>query len=100
MNCQRIVRIGVGIAQLLPDPEVQQHHNGQKPEGTTALRNEVETINRRRAGRAVSALLLYCGQAAMREFTSIKDQSLRPTTEKGRTYKLVDPTKNKSGAGE
>jgi len=35
-----------------------------------------------------------------REVTSIKDKTLPPTTEKGRTYKLVDPTKNKSGAGE
>ncbi len=35
-----------------------------------------------------------------REVTSIKDKTLPPTTKKGSTYRLVDPTKNKSGASE
>jgi hypothetical protein len=35
-----------------------------------------------------------------REVTSVKDKTLPPTTKKGSTYKLVDPTKNKSGAGQ
>jgi hypothetical protein len=35
-----------------------------------------------------------------REVTSTKDKTLPPTTKKGRTYKLVDPTKNKAGTGK
>ena len=33
------------------------------------------------------------------EVTSVKGEPLPPTTQKGSTYKLVDPTKNKSGMG-
>ena len=32
-----------------------------------------------------------------REITAVKDKPLPPTTQKGSTYNLVDPTKNKSG---
>lgn len=32
-----------------------------------------------------------------REVTSVKGEKLPPTTTKGSFYKLVDPTKNKSG---
>ena len=32
-----------------------------------------------------------------REITAVKGEPLPPTTKKGSTYKLVDPTKNKSG---
>jgi hypothetical protein len=32
-----------------------------------------------------------------REVTSVKGEPLPPTTQQGATYKLVDPTKNKSG---
>ena len=32
-----------------------------------------------------------------REITAVKGEPLPPTTNKGSTYKLVDPTKNKSG---
>jgi hypothetical protein len=35
-----------------------------------------------------------------REVTSIKDKTLPPTSKKGRSYTLVDPTKNKAGQGE
>jgi hypothetical protein len=35
-----------------------------------------------------------------REVTSVRGEPLPPTTKPGRTYKLVDPTKNKSGRGE
>ncbi len=35
-----------------------------------------------------------------REVTTTKGEPLPPTTEPGRTYTLVDPTKNKSGTGE
>lgn len=34
---------------------------------------------------------------AGREVTSVKGEPLPPTTLRGSTYKLVDPTKNKSG---
>lgn len=34
---------------------------------------------------------------AGREVTVPKGKTLPPTTQKGATYKLVDPTKNKSG---
>ena len=34
-----------------------------------------------------------------REVTSVKGESLPPTTKKGSTYKIVDRTKNKSGRG-
>ena len=32
-----------------------------------------------------------------REVTSVKGEKLPPTTKSGSTYKLVDPSKNKSG---
>ena len=32
-----------------------------------------------------------------REITAVKGEPLPPTTKKGSTYNLVDPTKNKSG---
>lgn len=32
-----------------------------------------------------------------REVTSVKGETLPPTTQHGATYKLVDPSKNKSG---
>lgn len=32
-----------------------------------------------------------------REITAVRGEPLPPTTKKGSTYKLVDPTKNKSG---
>lgn len=32
-----------------------------------------------------------------REITSVKGESLPPTTQQGASYKLVDPSKNKSG---
>ena len=32
-----------------------------------------------------------------REVTAVRGEPLPPTTKKGSTYKLVDPTKNKSG---
>jgi len=32
-----------------------------------------------------------------REVTSVKGESLPPTTQAGSSYKLVDPSKNKSG---
>lgn len=32
-----------------------------------------------------------------REVTSVKGEPLPPTTQQGASYKLVDPTKNKSG---
>ena len=35
-----------------------------------------------------------------REVTSTKGEPLPPTTKPGSTYKLVDPTKNKSGGGK
>ena len=34
-----------------------------------------------------------------REVTSVKGKTLPPTTVSGSTYKLVDPSKNKSGTG-
>ena len=34
-----------------------------------------------------------------REVTSVKGETLPPTTQSGSTYKLVDPSKNKSGRG-
>jgi hypothetical protein len=34
-----------------------------------------------------------------REVTSVKGEKLPPTTKPGSTYKLVDPSKNKSGRG-
>lgn len=34
-----------------------------------------------------------------REVTSVKGEKLPPTTKSGSTYKLVDPSKNKSGRG-
>jgi hypothetical protein len=34
-----------------------------------------------------------------REVTSVKGEVLPPTTTKGASYKLVDPSKNKSGRG-
>ncbi len=34
-----------------------------------------------------------------KEVTSVKGERLPPTPKKGMTYKLVDPTKNKSGRG-
>ena len=34
-----------------------------------------------------------------REVTVVKGEPLPPTTKKGSTYKIVDPTKNKSGRG-
>jgi hypothetical protein len=34
-----------------------------------------------------------------REVTTTKGEPLPPTTKPGRTYKLVDPSKNKSGRG-
>ena len=34
-----------------------------------------------------------------REVTSVKGESLPPTTKSGSTYTLVDPSKNKSGRG-
>ena len=34
-----------------------------------------------------------------REVTSVKGETLPPTTQPGATYKLVDPSKNKSGRG-
>lgn len=37
---------------------------------------------------------------AGREVTSVKGESLPPTTKRGSTYRLVDPTKNKSGRGK
>jgi hypothetical protein len=33
------------------------------------------------------------------ERTVVKGETLPPTPDKGQTYKLVDPTKNKSGNG-
>jgi hypothetical protein len=33
------------------------------------------------------------------EVTSVKGETLPPTTQSGSTYKLVDPSKNKSGKG-
>ena len=35
-----------------------------------------------------------------KEVTSVKGERLPPTPKKGMTYKLVDPTKNKSGRGQ
>jgi YjzC-like protein len=35
-----------------------------------------------------------------REVTVVKGEPLPPTTAPNRTYRLVDPTKNKSGAGK
>jgi hypothetical protein len=35
-----------------------------------------------------------------REVTVVKGEPLPPTTTPNRTYKLVDPTKNKSGQGK
>lgn len=35
-----------------------------------------------------------------REVTVVKGEPLPPTTAPGRTYKLVDPTKNKAGSGK
>lgn len=35
-----------------------------------------------------------------KEITSVKGEPLPPTPTKGGTYKLVDPTKNKSGQGK
>jgi hypothetical protein len=35
-----------------------------------------------------------------REVTSTKGEPLPPPTKPGSTYRLVDPTKNKSGLGE
>jgi len=35
-----------------------------------------------------------------REVTSVKGEPLPPTTRPGSTYKLTDPTKNKSGRGK
>lgn len=32
-----------------------------------------------------------------REVTSVKGEKLPPTTQQGSTYRLVDPSKNKSG---
>ncbi len=34
-----------------------------------------------------------------REVTSVKGETLPPTTKSGSSYKLVDPSKNKSGRG-
>lgn len=34
-----------------------------------------------------------------REVTSVKGEKLPPTTKSGSSYKLVDPSKNKSGQG-
>ena len=34
-----------------------------------------------------------------KEVTSVKGEPMPPTPQKGTTYKLVDPTKNKSGRG-
>ena len=34
-----------------------------------------------------------------REVTAVKGKTLPPTTVSGSTYKLVDPSKNKSGTG-
>ena len=34
-----------------------------------------------------------------REITATKGETLPPTTQQGSSYKLVDPTKNKSGRG-
>jgi hypothetical protein len=34
-----------------------------------------------------------------KEVTSVKGERLPPTPKKGMTYRLVDPTKNKSGRG-
>jgi len=34
-----------------------------------------------------------------REVTTVKGEPLPPTTSKGSTYTLVDPSKNKSGRG-
>lgn len=35
-----------------------------------------------------------------KEVTTVKGEPLPPTPTKGSTYKLVDPTKNKSGGGK
>ena len=37
------------------------------------------------------------GASTHREITAIKDKPLPPTLKPGQKYKLVDPTKNKSG---
>lgn len=35
-----------------------------------------------------------------REVTTVKGEKMPPTTKSGSTYKLVDPSKNKSGRGK
>ena len=35
-----------------------------------------------------------------REVTTVKGETLPPSTKSGSTYKLVDPSKNKSGRGK
>lgn len=34
-----------------------------------------------------------------REVTAVRGETLPPTTQQGSTYKVVDPSKNKSGKG-
>ena len=60
-------------------------NNGLKP-GTTAPRSGQYQVIGPRGGKG-------------KEVTAVKGAPLPPTSSKGSTYNLVDPTKNKSGRG-
>lgn len=58
-------------------------HNALKPGSTAPKSGQYQEIGPR-GGKG-------------REVTSVRGESLPPTTQQGATYKLVDPSKNKSG---